>query len=206
VFKSYWTTEPKFCYIESPTWVERNGRQGEKRQLCVYSNCDQARLVLNGIELEMKDRDINDFPSSGFHWDVNFQEGHNELMAIGYSEGREAARHAIQLNYSTTRFGKPEELLLSAHRLENDNYLVNVRVIDVNGLTCLDFNERVYFDHNGAGYLKVNLGTPTGSSVIECANGRAAIEYVPESNGTAVIEARTQDFKGTYLYFPIREK
>jgi len=78
-------------------------------------------------------------------------------------------------------------------------------VVDEKGQTCLDFNERVYFDHNGTGSLKVNLGTPTGSSVIECANGRAAIEYVPEEDGRAVIEARTQDFKGSYLYFPLKK-
>lgn len=204
VFKSYWTTDPKFCYIESPTWVERNGRQSEVRQVCVYSNCEQVRLVLNGNELETKNRNINDFPACGFHWDVNFQEGSNELMAIGYSDGNEATRHVIELNYSTEKFGKPEELVLSADRLANGNYLINARVVDENGQTCLDFNERVYFDHNGAGYLKVNLGIPTGSSVIECANGRAAIEYVPEKDGRAVIEARTQDFKGSYLYFPLK--
>ena len=137
---------------------------------------------------------------------MNFQKGHNKLTAIGYSDGRETARHVIELNYTTTKFGKPEELVLSPDRLANGNYLIHARVIDKNGLTCLDFNKRVYFDYSGDGYLKVNLGTPTGSSVIECANGRAAIEYVPENNGHAVIEARTQDFKGSYLYFPLKEK
>ena len=42
-------------------------------------------------------------------------------------------------------------------------------------------------------------GTPTGSDVIEFASGRAAIEVVPEKGKKAVIEARTQDFKGDYL-------
>ncbi len=203
VFKSYWTTDPKFCYIESPTWIERNGRQSEMRQVCVYSNCDQVRLVLNGNELELRERNISDFPACGFHWDVKFRKGGNELTAIGYSDEQEVTRHAIELMYSTKKFGKPEELVLSADRLENGNYLINARVVDEKGQTCLDFNERVYFDHNGAGSLKVNLGTPNGSSVIECANGRAAIEYVPDEKGSAVIEARTQDFKGTYIHFPL---
>jgi beta-galactosidase len=172
----------------------------------VYSNCDQVRLVLNENELDLRERNIDDFPACGFHWDVNFQKGNNELTAIGYSDGQEVTRHAIELNYSTTKFGKPEELLLSADQLANGNYLIKARIVDKHGQTCLDFNERVYFDHNGTGSLKVNLGTPNGSNVIECANGRAAIEYVPDEKGSAVIEARTQDFKGTYIHFPLTNK
>ncbi len=42
-------------------------------------------------------------------------------------------------------------------------------------------------------------GTPTGSDIIQMANGRAAIELVPEASGRAIIEARNQDFKGSYL-------
>jgi beta-galactosidase len=77
--------------------------------------------------------------------------------------------------------------------------LIEVRVVDTQGRLCLDYNERVYFDQSGAGSLLVNYGTPTRSSVIELANGKAAIEFAPETAAKAVIEARTHDLQGSYL-------
>lgn len=198
VFKSYWTENPRFCYIESPTWVERTGRPGEKRQVCVYSNCERVRLTLNGDELEIKDRDTDLFPACGLNWDVIFEEGENVLFAVGYADGEEVAKHAVTLTYRTEQSGKPEELVLTADKMRSGNVLIRARVIDDKGYTCLDFNKRVYFDLSGPGFLKSAYGTPTGSRVIEFASGRAAIEYIPAS-GRVVIEARTQDFKGSYI-------
>ena len=51
-----------------------------------------------------------------------------------------------------------------------------------------------------------NWGTPTRSQIIECANGRAAIEFHAIPDGRAVIEARNQDFKGSYLVLDGREQ
>ncbi len=201
VFKSYWTTNPKFCYIESPTWTERTGKPGETRQVCVYSNCDQVQLILNDENQGLKNRNIKDFPACGFHWDVRFKEGTNQLTAIGFADGNEITRNLLEINYSNRKHGKPEEIKLSSKKLANGNYLIEARVVDAQGQLCLDYNKRVYFDHNGSGHLLVNFGTPTGSDVIEFANGKAAIEFVPEK-GRAVIEARNQDFKGSYLVIP----
>jgi beta-galactosidase len=199
VFKSYWTTNPKFCYIESHTWTERSGLPKQKRQVCVFSNCDDVRLFVNGVDAGIRKRDISLFPACGLNWDVLFAEGQNELVAVGYVEGKEATRDSLSVHYSQRKNGTPSELLLSAKLLPNGNYLIEARVVDGQGQLCLDFNRRVYFDRNGGGYLKTNYGTPTGSDVIEFASGRAAIEYVPEAGGTAVIEARTHDFKGSYI-------
>jgi beta-galactosidase len=49
------------------------------------------------------------------------------------------------------------------------------------------------------GSLLVDEGTPTRSSMIEMANGKAQIEFKPAKGFRAVIEARNQDFKGAYL-------
>jgi len=200
VFKSYWTTEPKFCYIESHTWTERNGPAGEKRQVCVYSNCEQVELILNGKHLDRKSRNIKDFPASGFHWDVLFKKGQNKLIAIGYANEKKVTRDSLSVSYAYKKSGRPEKLLLSSLALPNDHMLIQARVVDKNNMLCLDFNKRVYFDLNGAGKLLQHYGTPTRSNVIEFANGKAAIEYVPADSGQAVIEARTQDFKGSYLF------
>ncbi|MEM1359920.1 MAG: hypothetical protein AAGF89_17065, partial [Bacteroidota bacterium] len=56
-----------------------------------------------------------------------------------------------------------------------------------------------------AGTLLQHYGTPTRSRVIQMANGRAAIELAPYPAGRAVIEARNQDFKGSYLIVEVAE-
>lgn len=201
VFKSYWTEKPKFCYIESPTWIERVGKPGEKLEVCVFSNCDRVELFLNGEKQGLKNRDIKNFPAAGFHWNVLFADGKNTLQAKGYSGGKKACQNELEILYSSKKYGKPEDIVLSAQKLPDGNFLILARAIDSKGQTCLDFKARVYFDHNGSGYLLENYGTPTRSSVIEFASGRAAIEFCPGEGGKAVIEARTQDIKGSYLFF-----
>jgi len=57
----------------------------------------------------------------------------------------------------------------------------------------------VYFASEGPGRLRGNLGTPTGSQVIELASGVARIVFEPAKSGTSIIEARTQNIKGAYL-------
>jgi beta-galactosidase len=201
VFKSYWTKNPKFCYIESPTWTERTGKAGEARQICVYSNCDKVQLILNDENQDLKNRNIKNFPACGFHWDVLFKEGKNQLIAVGFADGKEVTRNTLSINYSHQKNGKPEDIKLSSKKLSNGNYLIEARVVDDQGQLCLDYNKRIYFDHNGSGRLLKNYGIPTRSNVIEFANGKAAIEFVP-GTGRAVIEARNQDFKGSYVVIP----
>ncbi|OGC02310.1 beta-galactosidase [candidate division KSB1 bacterium RBG_16_48_16] len=198
VFKSRWTTEPKFCYIESHTWTERSGLPGQEREVCVFSNCDAVRLVLNRVDQGYRERDPEAYPAAGLSWHVLFAEGRNDLLAIGYAGGKQAARDSISVNYRMNRNDGPAELNLSSKELPNGNVLIEARVVDADGRLCLDFNERVYFAHNGAGELITAQGTPSGSDVIEFANGKAAIELIP-AKGKAVIEARTQDFKGSYI-------
>ena len=198
VFKSYWTTSPKFAYIESHTWTDRSGLPGEARDISVYSNCDQVQLVFNGNPLMKKQRDIKQWPASGFNWSVQFEAGINQIVAVGYADGLKISRDSLTVNYNYRKNGTPSMIILTEEPLTNGNILVVATVVDKVGQRCLDFDKRVYFDHDGAGQLLTGYGTPTRSDVIEFASGRAAIEVVP-AQGKAIIEARTQDFKGSYL-------
>ncbi len=199
VFKGRWTTAPKFCYIESHSWTERRGRPGQARRVCVYSNCEEVALCLNGDNLGSKRRNTKDFPACGQYWDLLFREGRNELLAIGYAGGKEVARDAMVTNYSLEKNGTPVELKLTSQQLANGKLLIAARAVDAQGRLCLDYNARVYFAHSGAGQLLQDYGTPTRSRVIEFANGKAAIEFLPAGAGRAVIEARTHDLQGSYL-------
>ncbi len=199
VFKSRWTNDPKFCYVESHSWTERSGRPGQTRRVRIYSNCEEVAFYLNGESLGSKRRHANEFPAGGQYWDVRFKEGQNDLLAIGCANGKIVARNSMVVHYSFEKNGTPVALKLASQPFANGNLLIQARAVDAQGRFCLDFNRRIYFDYSGDGFLLKDYGTPTRSSVIEFANGRATIEFAPAKNGKAVIEARTHDMQGSYL-------
>ena len=206
VYKSYWTTDPKFCYIESHTWTERAGQANEKRNVKIYSNCDEVEFLLNGVSEGRHRRDINIFPACGLSWSVNFNDGKNILKAIGYSNGIKVCEDSMNVNYRYSKNVEPDnvelsssKIQLSSAKMDNGNILITALAVDKNGNRCLNYNKRIYFTFEGPGKLYENYGTPTRSSIIEMANGKAQIEFKPEKSGTAIIEVRNQDFKGAYL-------
>ncbi len=199
VYKSYWTTNPKFCYIESHTWQERSGPADLKRLVKVYSNCNEVELVVNGTSAGKKTRDPKIFPACGLSWEVNFAEGKNNLKAIGYSNGSNVTVDTLEVNYTYKKSEETAEIELSSSQMENGNYLVTALAIDKNGKRNLTYSKRIYFTAEGPGKLLENYGTPIRSSIIEMANGKAQIEFEPSTKGTTIIEVRNQDFKGSYI-------
>ncbi len=199
VFKSYWNSKDKFCYIESHTWTERSGPQNLPREVRVYSNCSEVELYLNGKSLGKKEKDIKKFLASDLDWKLNFTEGSNFLKAIGYENGKQIVVDTLTVHYTYKKAGTPEKINLTSTRLSNGDYMITAVVVDKDGLRCLDYSKRLYFAVSGPGKLLENYGTVTGSSVIEAANGMARIEFKPLGYDRAVIEVRNQDFKGDYI-------
>ena len=199
VFKSYWTTSPLFCYIESHTWTERSGPANVKREVNVFSNCAKVELFHNGTSLGKKTRDIKNFPACGLSWQVQFTEGDNTIVAVEVTGAKKKAVDSIAVHYSFKKNDTADHIVLSSEQLKTGHVLVTAVAVDKDGTRCLDYNKRIYFSHDGPGRLIENYGTPTRSSIIEMANGKAQIEFEPAAAGRAVIEARNQDFKGEYL-------
>ncbi|HAP35110.1 MAG TPA: beta-galactosidase [Bacteroidetes bacterium] len=199
VFKSYWATDPKFCYITSHTWTERNGLPNEKKLVKVFSNCREVELFVNGVNQGRVKKDIKQFPASGLHWDVQFNEGTNVIRADGYHDGKKVAEDILSILYSSKKIDKPDNLVLTHERTTSGDYLITAYAVDKNGNRNTDLNTRVYFTALSGGILSTTTGTPKGSSVIEMANGKAQILFKHIPLKKAVIEVRSQEFKGTYL-------
>lgn len=203
VFKSYWADEP-FCYIESHTWTERNGPKGVPRNLSVYSNCEEVEFFHNEQSLGKRKKDLHQFPASGLNWDVAFREGQNKLVAVGYKAGRKVSADTVSVSYRFEKNGAPDALQLTSKGLANGNLLIEAIAVDAEGRRCLDYEEKVYFQCLRGGTTLKNQGTPTGSEAIAMANGRAAIEVIPQHGADLLtMTVLNQDFKGTFLEIPM---
>ena len=201
VFKSYWAKKP-FVYIESHTWKERQGPKDKLRELSVYSNCNHVELFLNGKSLGSKQKDISKFPACGLSWMVNFNEGKNTIKAIGSHQGN-TFTDSLEIDYRYKVNGLANSLSMSYDKLPNGNYLISAKAIDKEGLRCLDYQKRVYFQCLAGGEVLKDRGTPTGSESIKMANGLAQIEVKPVSENTPItMMVLNQSFKGSYLTIP----
>jgi len=200
VFKSYWNKTDPFTYIESHTWTERQGPVGTSRDVSVYSNCPEVELFLNGKSLGTKKRDIKAFPAAGLNWNLNFEDGENILVSVGKSIDGKEVKDELKLNYRYVKNGNAKGLTLDYKVLENGNYLLTAIAVDAEGLRCLDYEKRVYFQCLSGGETFKSMGTPTGSESIEMANGKASIEVTRDSKDKPmVMMVINQSFKGTYL-------
>ena len=201
VFKSYWSDKP-FAYIESHTWTERQGPKDLARVLNVFSNCPKVEFFHNGVSLGVKERNIKSYPACGLTWDVNFTEGKNTLVAVGTTKEGKKVTDTIDVNYRFTKNEPAIGLKMTAEKLKNGNYLFTAIAVDKNNLRCLDFEDRVYFQCLSGGKTLKNQGTPTGSESIKMANGKAAIEVVPDANGEFIVmNVLSQNFKGEYVEY-----
>ncbi|TDT47363.1 beta-galactosidase [Maribacter spongiicola] len=199
VFKSYWAKKP-FAYIESHSWTERQGPEGLAREISVFSNCKEVTLFHNGKSLGTRTKDISKFPASGLTWNIQFSEGKNELIAKANIENGEMVEDILEVNYRYTKNNVAEELVLTAKKMENGNFMVTAVAIDENGLRCLDYEDKVYFQTLEGGHSIKNQGTPTGSEIISMANGKASLEIKPDDTKTTLkVMVMNQNFKGTYL-------
>jgi beta-galactosidase len=205
VFKSRWTTDPAFCRLYGHDWNPRQGAKGAPQPFRAYCNTESAELLVNGESLGMKSRDPALFPAAGLTWEAPLKEGVNRIEVVGFANGKEVARDGYELEFTTAVHGKMADILLDKRPRADGRYLLTAIAVDSKGRQVLNGRERIYFTHTNhgvGGRLLADRGTPDGSIAIELANGRAAIVFEPDESGTAVIEVRTQNHKGSYIEIP----
>jgi beta-galactosidase len=177
-------------HIYGHTWPVRWGKAGEEKLVKVFSNCRQVELFFNGISAGVKQRNSADFPAAGLRWNVKLNEGTNTLRAVGKSADAEVADE-ISVAYQTAQWSQPTKLTLDEISRSNNVVTIEARVSDKNGVPCLDAANTIRFGLAGDGRLLDNLGTSTGSRVVQLYNGRAQISL--QLAGSAAVASVSSD-------------
>jgi beta-galactosidase len=193
VFQSYWATVP-MVHIYGHSWPVRWGDSGALKMVKVYSNCAQAELWVNGKSYGVRHRDSQDFPAAGLHWLVHFEPGENTLRVVA----RGGVSDSIHFVYQTAKWGKPSKLIAEQLKEAGDTATVQVTLVDDKGVLCLDAADWVHFGLSGDGRLLDNLGTPSGSRVVQLSNGRALIR-VKENGGKSVVSVASEDRQTVFV-------
>lgn len=173
VFQSYWTEKP-MAHIYGHSWPVRWGSEGEARIVKVYSNCQSAELFVNGESAGTRKRNSQDFPAAGLRWMVKFRPGKNHLRVVASKNG-DTVTDAIELEYQTIKWGKPARLKLTEIARNAETATIEATLLDDKGVLCLDAKNEVRFSVAGCGCMIDNMGTSTGSRVVQLYNGRARI-------------------------------
>lgn len=188
VFQSYWTEKP-MVHIYGHSWPVRWGDAGEEKIVKVYSNCDEAELFVNGESYGLKKRNSQDFPAAGFHWNVVYKSGENQLKVIS-RKGKTELTDEISQSYQTEKWGAPAKMILSNIGREGDMATIEVKLYDAKNVLCLDARNVVNFGLAGDGKLIDNQGTSSGSRKLELYNGRAIIR-VKMNGGESIASVKS---------------
>jgi beta-galactosidase len=196
VFQSYWSDEP-MAHIYGHSWPVRYGAEGEPRMVKVYSNCRSAELFVNGRSAGTRQRDSQNFPAAGLRWMANFAPGKNHLRVVA-SRGSITVTDEIELEYQTARWGTPAKFTLAEIARDANTVTVETKLFDANGALCLDAKNAVRFSLAGPGRLTDNLGTSSGSRLVQLYNGRARISIVRNA-GTSTIAVVSEGIEPAFL-------
>jgi beta-galactosidase len=149
-YQSWWKDEDVLHV--SPHWNWK-GKEGQKVNVWVNSNADDVELFLNGKSLGKKIMPRN----SHLEWDVAYQPG--TLKAVATRKGKK-----ITGEVKTT--GEPYRIKLSPSKNTlladgRDAVVVNVSVLDKNGLEVPDAANLIEFSCEGASIIGVGNGDPS---------------------------------------------
>ena len=196
VFQSYWTEKP-MVHIYGHTWPVRWGEKEERKEILVYSNCDEVELFVNGVSQGVKKRNSQDYPAAGLRWNCVYREGVNEIRAVGTKKGVEVTDE-IRQEYQTAKWGKEAACQVNLLPGQGDTVTVEVQLVDAKGIRCLDSKKRIAFELVGDGKLICNQGTSTGSRKVQAYNGRALI-HVKTNGGESHVAVKIEGLSTTFV-------
>jgi len=108
------------------------------------------------------------------------------LKVVATSSTGKTVTDEIDFTYQTAPWSKPTQLKLAQTNLTATTNTVEATLHDAAGNLCLDSRIPVRFSLAGPGILHDNLGTSSGSRLVQLYNGRAQITYT-HANGPNTI-------------------
>ena len=162
-------------------------------------------LFVNGVSQGMRHRDSNDFPCAGLRWYPAFEAGQNTVRAVAHAGGRRM-EDQVSFHYETEPWGKPAQLRLSpaplgTHSVQSGRVVLLAELLDSHGKRCLDARQVIRFTVAGDAELLDNLGTTTGSRVVQLANGHIQITALLRTE--AVIGVLCDGVAPAFLKLPV---
>jgi beta-galactosidase len=154
-------------------------------------------LFVNDKSYGVKKRDSQDFPAAGLRWMVPMHEGDYHFRVVA-KKGKVEVEDEIRQYYQTAKWKTPKKIEL--HQFKDDAGLITVeaRLLDDNGIRCLDARNWVYFSLAGDGALIDNQGTSSGSRKVQVYNGRAVVRLKP-NRGRNVICVKSEGMQTVFL-------
>jgi beta-galactosidase len=116
--------------------------------------------------------------------------GKNHLRVVAEKDGTTVIDET-EFEYQTAKWEKPARLALTVIARESGTATLEATLHDEHGTLCLDARNVVRFSVAGSGRLIDNLGTSSGSRVVQVGNGRARISIA--LNGGASEAAVTSE-------------
>lgn len=196
VFQSYWTKIP-MAHIYGHSMPVRWGNEGEEKMIKVFSNCDEAELFVNGKSMGVKKRNSQNFPAAGLRWNVVLNKGEYKVEVVA-KKGKNEVKDEITFRYQTAKWGKPASTKLEMLNETNGIATIQATLLDTNGMLCLDAADWIHFGLTGDGALMDDLGTSSGSRLVQAYNGRAIIK-VKTKKGKSIASVSVKGLATAFL-------
>lgn len=176
--KAWWTDEPVLHIL--PHW-KLKGHEGDSIDVCVYSNCEEVELLVNGKNLGKQP-----MPKNGhLAWKAIYQPG--KVKAVGYRNGRRCMTQEIE----TT--GEGQQIRVTVDRLEiradkKDVAVACVEILDKKGRVVPTACESLNLEVAGpVRILGVGNGNPAFQEKERPEEAEARIFSVDTFNGLAQV-------------------
>lgn len=203
-YQSWWKDED-VLHI-SPQWNWR-GKEGQNIDVWVNSNADNVELFLNGKSLGKKNMPRN----KHLQWSVAYRPG--TLKAVGYRNGKKLVSEVKTTGAAYKLKLTPSKQILLADG--SDAVVVNVLILDKNGLEVPDAMQEIKFNlTGGATIIGVGNGDPssheddkilTGQWKRKLFNGHCqVILQSGKKVGNATLNATADGVKGAAVQFAVK--
>jgi beta-galactosidase len=160
-YQSWWTNNDVLHL--SPHWNWK-GKEGLPIDVWVNSNADNVELFLDGKSLGKKEMPSN----SHLQWNVIYEPG--KLEAIAYKKGKKIITSIQTTDVANKIICTKSKLNMKADG--KDAMVINVHIVDKNGLEVPTANNLIHFSVEGEGkIIGVGNGDPSSHEADKCEEG-----------------------------------